>query len=175
LSSEADAATSSRVNLFGDWLTILMPVPPSVDPNTRTATYIARFENLSDVRDFVAQAAADCGLKESAVYSVQLAVDEAFTNIIEHAFGGECQEEIECTCQIKADGLKITLRDCGKPFNPLSVPEPDLNAGLEQRQVGGLGLYFIRQLMDEVHFTFLPGENDQNGCNILTLVKYKEK
>jgi serine/threonine-protein kinase RsbW len=151
-----------------------MPVPQSNDPHTRTARYIARFESLSDVRDFVAQAAQDCGLKESAVYSVQMAVDEAFTNIIEHAFGGECQEEIECTCQIKVDQLRITLRDCGNAFNPFSVPEPNLTAELEEREVGGLGLYFMRQLMDEVHFTFLPGENDQNGCNVLTMVKYKE-
>jgi serine/threonine-protein kinase RsbW len=152
-----------------------MPVPHSADRSTRTATYIARFESLSDLRDFAAQAALDCGLTESAVYSVQMAVDEAFTNIIEHAFGGECQEEIECTCQIEAVGLRITLRDCGKPFNPLAVPEPDLTTDIEERQVGGLGLYFMRQLMDEVHFTFLPGENDQTGCNILTMVKYKEK
>jgi anti-sigma regulatory factor (Ser/Thr protein kinase) len=152
-----------------------MPVPHSADRSTRTATYIARFESLSDLRDFAAQAALDCGLTESAVYSVQMAVDEAFTNIIEHAFGGECQEEIECTCQIEAVGLRITLRDCGKPFNPLAVPEPDLTTDIEERQVGGLGLYFMRQLMDEVHFTFRPGENDQTGCNILTMVKYKEK
>lgn len=152
-----------------------MPVSPSNDPSIRTAVYIARFESLSDVRDFAAQAATDCGLSESAVYSVQMAVDEAFTNIIEHAFGGECQEEIECTCQIEKSGLKIILRDCGKPFNPLAVPEPDLTAEIEERQVGGLGLFFMRQLMDEVHFIFLPGENDQNGCNVLTMVKYKEK
>jgi serine/threonine-protein kinase RsbW len=135
----------------------------------------ARFENLDRVREFVAQMAESYGLESSAVYSVQLAVDEGFTNIIEHAYGGECQENILCACQTTADGLVITLRDCGHPFNPDSVPEPDLHAKLEDRQLGGLGLYFIRQLMDEVSFTFIPDSEAGRGCNILRMVKRKEK
>ncbi|MBN2549070.1 MAG: ATP-binding protein [Anaerolineales bacterium] len=136
-------------------------------------TLPALFENLDVVRQFVAGQAETCGLDPEAVYSVQLAVDEAFSNIIEHAYGGECQEKIECTTQITEQGLVIIIKDCGKPFKPEDIPDPDLDSPLEERQVGGLGLYFIRQLMDEVVFTFAQPGN-QHSCNIVRMVKRKE-
>lgn len=146
----------------------------SKQASIRTITLLARYGSLGKIREFVADSAQTCGLVPAAVYAVQLAVDEAFTNIIEHAYGGECYEEIQCACQIEAGRLTIKLRDCGRPFSPGEVPDPDTNAALEQRQAGGLGLYFMRNLMDEVHFTFIPETNDE-GCNILTMVKTKEK
>jgi anti-sigma regulatory factor (Ser/Thr protein kinase) len=63
----------------------------------------------------------------------------------------------------------VALRDYGHPFDPSRVPEPDINAGLEERKAGGLGLYLIRKLMDEVHFEFTP-----DSGNVLTMVKHKE-
>ncbi len=134
----------------------------------------AVFTSLDEVRSFVANEAELYGLASREVYAVQLAVDEAFTNIVEHAYGGESQEKIECTCQITEEGLIITLRDCGKQFNPLEVPDPNLEADLEEREIGGLGLFFMRQLMDEVSFTFIPQSGDKAGCNLLRMVKRKE-
>lgn len=144
------------------------------DKQARTEVFPARFESLDHIREFVKQAAIDSGFDASAVYAIQLAVDEGCSNIIEHAYGGECAEDIQCTCQIAKDGLTITLRDCGKPFNPLEVPEPDLDANLEERQEGGLGLYFMHQLMDKVQFEFIPATNTQKGCNVLILFKQKK-
>ncbi len=66
----------------------------------RSVILTAQFENLELVREFVGDAATDSGLKPSAVYAVQLAVDEAFSNIIEHAYGGECLENVQCSCEI---------------------------------------------------------------------------
>jgi serine/threonine-protein kinase RsbW len=148
---------------------------PSEKDSNQTVRYPATYESLEEIRGYVAWSARQCGLMPASIYSVQLAVDEAFTNIIEHAYGGECQEEIECTCKINADRLTITLRDCGQPFNPAKVPEPDLNASLEERPSGGLGLYFMRHLMDEVKFTFIPNSESEDGCNILTMVKFKKE
>ena len=127
--------------------------------------YPAQFENLDHVRDFVGSAAQKCGLDASAIYAVQLAVDEAFSNIIEHAYGGECLENIECKCQIADSGLTVTLRDCGTPFDPHAVPDPNLTAELEERDIGGLGLYFIRQLMDQVEFNAIA-----NGGHVVRMV-----
>lgn len=134
----------------------------------------AMFDSLGDVRAIASREAEACGLNPEAVYQVQLAVDEAFTNIIEHAYGGECLEDIEYTTQITNQGLVITLKDCGVPFNPDAVPAPDLESSLEKRQIGGLGLFFIRNLMDEVEFIFLPASNHQPGCNLLRMVKLRE-
>ncbi len=136
--------------------------------------YPAQFENLDHVREFVGAAAQKCGLDAPAIYAVQLAVDEAFSNIIEHAYGGECLNNIECKCQIADPGLTITLRDCGSPFEPGTVPAPNLTAELQDRDIGGLGLYFIRQLMDEVEFSFVPDPETGKPCNVLRMRKRKE-
>jgi serine/threonine-protein kinase RsbW len=141
----------------------------------QTVVYAARFENLDHARDFVAGLAEKCGLEPAAVYAVQLAVDEAFSNIIEHAYGGESDEKIECKGLVDRNELTITLRDCGSPFNPELVPDPDLLAELEEREVGGLGLYFIRQLMDEIHFDFVRDPETGKNCNVLRMVKRKEQ
>jgi anti-sigma regulatory factor (Ser/Thr protein kinase) len=152
-------------------------IPPE-DPSEvapQSATFPARFSKLDQVRDFVGRAAEASGLDSGATYQVQLAVDEAFTNIVEHAYGGESDKEILCTCQVVTKGLSILLRDCGQSFDPTSVPDPDLEADLEERQIGGLGLFFIRQMMDEVEFTFTSAPEAGQRCNILKMVKYKEK
>lgn len=141
---------------------------------TSTVYFMAQFEVLDDLREFVGQQAQACGLDEKSVYAVQLAVDEAFTNIIEHAFGGECRENIECICQCTPVGLEVTLIDCGRPFNPSVVPDPDLVSDLEDRQIGGLGLYFMHKMMDEVWFTFATDSEEHPGCNILKMVKHKK-
>jgi len=140
----------------------------------RSIVLTAQFENLEWVREFVGRAAIDSGLKPSAVYAVQLAVDEAFSNIIEHAYGGECLENVQCSCQITDEALVVMLRDCGQSFKPGKVPTPDLNADLNSRKIGGLGLYFMRQLMDDVDFVFTIDPDTGRPCNILRMVKHKE-
>jgi len=134
----------------------------------RTAIFPARYKNLDDMRQFAAQAAKDAGMDNTEVCAVELAVDEACTNIIEHAYGLNKGGEIECTCTAANDCLTVILRDHGKPFNLSSVTEPDLSSGLEKRPLGGLGVYLMRQLMDEVRFEAL-GE----AGNLLTMVKHK--
>ena len=142
--------------------------------DSRREVFIAQFENLNDIRLFVGEAARDSGLETAQIYAVQLAVDEASSNIIEHAYGGESQELIECTCVVVPGSLTVTLKDCGHHFDPSEVGDPDLTSDIEQRQPGGLGLYFMRQLMDEVSFRIVPGRGNIKDCNILTMVKHKE-
>jgi anti-sigma regulatory factor (Ser/Thr protein kinase) len=147
---------------------------PETSPGTQEIrVYVAQFENLDHVREFVGGAAQKCGLNASAIYAVQLAADEAFSNIIEHAYSGECLDKIECKCQLSDTGLTVTMRDCGSPFDPADVPVPDLTAELEDRDIGGLGLYFIRQLMDEVEFSFMRDPETGKRCNVLRMRKLK--
>jgi len=134
----------------------------------RTAIFQASYKYLEDMRQFAAQAAKDAGMDDAEVYVVKLAVDEACTNIIEHAYGVENEGEIECTCDAEDDRLTFILRDHGKPFDPSSVTEPDLSSGLEKRPLGGLGVYLMRQLMDEVRY-----ESFGEAGNLLTMVKHK--
>jgi serine/threonine-protein kinase RsbW len=136
--------------------------------DSKSATFPGRVESLSDIGTFIAEAAQAAGFDEMKVYRIQLAVDEACSNIIEHAYGGEGEGEIECTCSIRETGLTIILRDFGAPFNPNRIPQPDLGAPLEERTAGGLGLYLMYQIMDTVQFEF-----DESG-NTLILEKRKE-
>jgi serine/threonine-protein kinase RsbW len=136
----------------------------------RTSIFPAKFDQLEAIRQFAGQAARDMGMDDSDAYTVELAVDEACTNIIEHAYRGIKGGDIECTCDAKEDNLTIMLRDHGSSFNPASVSTPDLGTDLENRKVGGLGIYLIRKLMDEVHFEPL-GESG----NLLIMVKRRKQ
>lgn len=146
-----------------------MATRTSNEPNTQTALFPGRFDSLVKIVDFVSTAAVAAGLDKRSVDAVQLAVDEACSNIIEHAYGGEEHGEIQCTCQIIPGRLTVSLRDFGAPFDPTCIPEPNLCNDIEKRTEGGLGLFLMRQLMDEIHFRFHP----QLG-NVLTMVKYAE-
>jgi len=135
----------------------------------RKRTFPGRLDKLADISLFVVQAAEEAGLDDSGVYAIELAVDEAATNIIEHAYQGEDRGEICCSIEVNRDGLKVILQDWGNPFDPKKVPEPTLGASLEKIQSSGLGLFFIRKLMDEVQFEF----SKEKG-NTITLVKRRK-
>lgn len=127
-----------------------------------------KFESLPAISEFVTQIAREAGLNDSEVYAVELAVDEACTNIIEHAYRETFSGEIICSCQPIQQGLEIVLRDRGQTFNPNSVPDPDPTIPLEQISPRGAGLFLMRKMMDEVEFAFDP----ENG-NVLKMVKHK--
>jgi serine/threonine-protein kinase RsbW len=134
----------------------------------RTQIFLADFSNLHQMREFVAQAARDAGFDEQEIYAVKLATDEAASNIIEHAYKEQEGGQIEITCQTRSDGLAVILHDQGRPFDPQRVRKPNLRAKLPRRSIGGLGLYIIYQLMDEVQY-----QSDPETGNMLTLFKRK--
>ncbi len=132
----------------------------------QTSVFPAKFSSLKAIAEFVAQAVEAAQLDEQAAYAVQMAVDEACSNIIEHAYGDQIAGDIVCTLQVTPDSLVVTLRDQGRRFNPAQVSDPDLDVSLKDRLLGGLGVYFMCQLMDRVEHRFEPGMG-----NVLTLVK----
>ena len=132
------------------------------------STFPARFEFLDEIRDLVAEVAREGGFSEKEVYSLQLAADEAASNIIEHAYAGISNASLDVTCDINNDILTITMRDNGKPFDPSKVKQPNLKADLSERQIGGLGMYLMRKLMDDVRYE----ANSRTG-NLLTMIKRK--
>lgn len=129
-------------------------------------SFPGRYESLAKISKFIRSAAQKAGLGDFAVYSVEMAVDEACSNIIEHAYEGEDRGKISCTCKVNPDGLTIVLKDTGRPFNPEVVTMPDLNASLEDRDAHGLGLVFIYKWMDRVEFKTMPDDGNE-----LTLFK----
>jgi anti-sigma regulatory factor (Ser/Thr protein kinase) len=128
-------------------------------------TLLADEHKLASIREFVAQAGKDFDMDESAIYHLTLAVDEACTNAIKHGYDGQAGR-IEITIEPTKDGVRTVIRDWGVPFEPDAVPVPDISAPLDKRPQGGLGLFLIRKVMDEVHFKF-----DAVNGNTLTMVK----
>jgi serine/threonine-protein kinase RsbW len=124
-----------------------------------------RYDRLEQISKFIEQAGEEAGLDPVAICRCQLAVDEACTNIIEHGYQGEDRGPIEIECEPGAGELVITISDQARPFAAEDVPEPQLGESLEALQVGGLGLFFMRQVMDAVEFTH------EEGSNKLVLVK----
>lgn len=119
------------------------------------------FENLSIISEFVVHAAALAGLDERAVYAIQMAVDEACTNIISHAYGGEGYGSIRLVYQIQPDGFQVTIYDQGRPFDPTQIPEFDPTLPLDQRAKGGMGLFLIHRSVDRVEFKFGTPDGNQ--------------
>ncbi len=132
-----------------------------------TAVFPGKYATLADIGSFVAQAADKAGLDNQASYAVQVAVDEACTNIIDHAYGGEGKGSITCSVEAGKAGLTIILTDTGRPFHPEKVRNPNVKAPLSRRKEGGLGMYFIRKYMDEVRYEFA-----KDGSNRLIMVKH---
>jgi serine/threonine-protein kinase RsbW len=112
----------------------------------------ARLENLSLIADFIYRSMNQLGIK-AGVLEVQTAVDEACTNIIKHAYSDE-GGIITLTCEVRGNDFIVTIRDRGKPFDPSSVPSPDIEADLDKRRIGGLGIYLMKKLMDDVSYSF---------------------
>lgn len=134
---------------------------------TKTKSFPGRYESLARIGDFVRKIAQDAGFENFAVYSIEMAVDEACSNIIEHAYEGEGKGDIRCTCSVTEKNIKVVIRDRGKPFDPSKIPPPNLSKNLDERQAHGLGMHFIRKWMDEVQFL------SEGPENILTMVKHK--
>jgi serine/threonine-protein kinase RsbW len=125
----------------------------------------AELNNLAEIRRFVQETATALGIDPAVIPNLILAVDEAASNIITHGYQGQ-GGIIEVEVSREEDALVIRLRDEATPFDPTSVPPPDLILPLQQRPVGGLGIHLIRQVMDEMAYRIMP-----QGGNELTLVK----
>ena len=89
-----------------------------------------------------------------------LSLDEVLTNIITHSIGDKGDREIAVRIDIGGGFLSATVSDDGKPFDPLSQPEPDIHAPIEERKVGGLGIHLLRKLMDTVEYRRTDGRNE---------------
>ncbi len=122
---------------------------------------------LSQVRDFTKSMASDSGFSDDAVGKIVLAVDEACTNIIKHAYRYSPDGKILISVNFYNNKLTITLTDSGSHFNASKIPEPDIAEYAKQRKIGGLGMFLMKKLMDEVDYNNLKDDRNQ-----VVMVKY---
>jgi serine/threonine-protein kinase RsbW len=135
--------------------------------STHRITRAAHLESLQDFRTFIKdQCGGKPGLTDEILYDVQLAVDEACTNIITHGYADMDPGSVILDLELDTEKLIVSLTDFGRSFEPGNVPVPDIDMPIEERELGGFGLFFIHQSVDEVEY-----QANEDG-NMLTLTKY---
>jgi len=126
----------------------------------------AKLENLESLLCFIRSNAEKHGFSSKNINEIQIAAEEPIVNIISYAYP-DGNGDIKITCSDKeGKGLAIEIIDWGVPFNPMLMPEPDIDAPMDDRRIGGLGIYMMRKLMDESNYKRTGNQN------VLTIVKY---
>lgn len=131
----------------------------------------AKLENLSQIADFTMNNMIEMGLGEREAFQVQLVVDEITSNIIIHGYKHQTGP-IQIQCFTENSEVFIIIEDEGEPFNPLDADEADITSHLEQRKPGGLGIHFMKTMMDDMHYEFKDGKN---RLQLIKLLKNQEK
>lgn len=104
-------------------------------------------------------------ISRDVIFQIDLALDELLTNTIQWGYGNKDEEEnnININIELIDQSIFISIEDNASPFNPLNMPDPDVEASLQDRPIGGLGVYLVRQVMDEVTY------ERKNNKNILSM------
>lgn len=126
----------------------------------------AHLDRLARLRSFVEAACEQTGVDPTTCFALQLAVDEVCTNIIVHGYADREPGSIHLSFQHDQGQVKITIIDQGCPFDPQQAPHPDLAADWEERKIGGMGIYLVQTIMDEICYQ----ANTEQG-NRLVLIK----
>jgi len=134
-----------------------------------TITLPATMENTRRLVQFVSGCTRRQGYPDSRTKEIEVAAEEALVNICRYAYPGTAGD-IALRCRHSGrDRLTIEIEDSGIPFDPLSQPDPDLGPDIARRKPGGLGIFLIRKMVDEVHY-----RRDADK-NILTFIVYPER
>jgi serine/threonine-protein kinase RsbW len=134
-----------------------------------TITLPARLDSLYDFMDFVSSCAREQGFSNERISEIELALEEVLVNIFNYAYRDSGLDGIvEINCKLAdTQSFVIEIADTGVPFDILSVREPDVSAEIDKRPIGGLGVYFVKRLMDDIKY------KREAGKNILTLMVRK--
>jgi len=118
-------------------------------------------KNLVIIREFVARVAEQSGLGGADLSQLELAVDEACANVIEHAYGHDLTKEVIVRATFDAEAVRIEVIDPGRGFDPDQIPRQEMKELIAKRKTGGLGMRLMKTLMDEVHYEFEPGKKNE--------------
>ena len=130
-------------------------------PKKISKSFPSRTEQLLEVREYVSGAAREFGFEDEDVANIALAVDEACTNIIKHAYQFARDKQIHITVIRSSDEFEVRITDEGRSFDPATIRTPDLKQHLAHYRKGGLGVYLMRRLMDAVEYNIRPGNRNE--------------
>ncbi len=126
-------------------------------------------ENLALIREFVSSAASQAGFDKKDIAKLELAVDEACANVIEHAYGHDVSKEVVVRATLADDALSIDIEDTGDGFDPQTINQEKLEKLISDRKTGGLGMRLMKSLMDEVRYEIEPGK--KNALHLMKRLK----
>jgi serine/threonine-protein kinase RsbW len=118
-------------------------------------------ENLSMIRDFVKSIGTQSGMDDMDVAGLEMAVDEACSNVIEHAYNSDSTKEVSIRATVDEDSLQIDVIDTGKGFDPNTVEQSKLEDLISAKRKGGLGMRLMKLFMDEVHYETVKGSKNE--------------
>ncbi len=121
--------------------------------------------NYTAVEQFITEALEEAEASPKEAARISIAVDEVFTNIVSYAYGRNDDGEVTVSVDAESNRIVLVFTDSGIPFNPLQKSDPDITLPAESRSIGGLGIYVVKNTMDDVSYEY------KNGKNILTIVK----
>lgn len=122
-------------------------------------------DKSSEIIDFL-MASPDMPTDEAMRFKLQLSIEEAVENVVHYAYeGGIGWLEVGTSLDHDSLVLTIELRDAGVPFNPLEVPDPDVTLPANSREIGGLGIYLCKKMMDDIYYQY------EDGNNVLRMTK----
>ena len=123
-------------------------------------TIAATVENIEVVTDFVNQQLEELACPMKAQMQINIAIDELFSNIAHYSYNPEIgQATVRVEVMENPLAVSITFIDNGVPYDPLSKENPDLTLSAEERQIGGLGIYMVKESMDEITYEYKDGQN----------------
>jgi serine/threonine-protein kinase RsbW len=127
---------------------------------------------LADVREFVNECAMRFGFGDKEVSEITLAVDEACTNVIKHAYKGNPDTEFEVRILASGTEFQVVVRDWGASFKPEEVPLPNIKDKVKKHKAGGLGIFLMRKLMDTVEY---QGKDTSNEVRLVRNLRHEQK
>lgn len=136
--------------------------------NTNEYIFSGDYKNLEKIRKIIINNAMKAGFNEEVSEKIALAVDEACTNLIRYSFNYDSKQNIKISFENDDKFFIVNIIDFGKPFNLLNVQKPNIKEYLLSYKKGGLGIFLIRSLIDEIEY--IPS-NDDNPQNTLILKK----
>lgn len=118
-----------------------------------------RREEFAQVVEAVDRLAGEHHMAPDTIADVQIALDEVLANIVDYGYTDDADHDISIWLCVSGDVLEATVEDDGMPFNPLESATPDISSPLRERGVGGVGLHFVKNLMDEVTYRRIGDRN----------------
>ena len=118
-------------------------------------------ENLALIREFVTTVGRQAQFEEAEILNLELAVDEACANVIEHAYGHDITKEVVVRAKFDEESLQISVIDEGLGFDPNKTPQDSVEQLIHDRKSGGLGIRLIKKLMDDVSYEIVPGQKNE--------------